>query len=156
MTLPTIGALSIVGAALGIYLGKDAIAQIDPVYYSVPESSFHADLVPYRGSGSDRDGQPAVRTAGFDQNLGSSCIGCGGYLEEYRPRHDPAVDGYEDGWSASARTVPAHYVEAAAAAKAPQIDPERAAIVRYSSYPVTQQEAGYAYVEGSGEGWASD
>ena len=34
LTLPTFGALSLMGAALGVYLGQDAIAQINPLYYS--------------------------------------------------------------------------------------------------------------------------
>ncbi len=134
-TLPIMAGLSILGAALGITLGKSAISEINPAYFSDPEDSFHSDLVPYRSpdwaqvqSAEYRAAQQPVLVG----DLGSGCIGCRDYPIEYVPRHDPAVDGYQDGYAAIA-PQPARIV----IVETPAADPARERIQAYASYPVT-------------------
>ena len=141
-TLPIMAGLSILGAALGITLGKSAISEINPAYFSDPEDSFHSDLVPYRSpdwaqvqAAEYRAAQQAVVIG----DLGSGCIGCRDYPVEYVPRHDPAVDGYrqgyEDGYAAMA-PKPATIV----VVETPAPDPARERIQAYASYPVSSDE----------------
>ena len=143
-TLPIIAGLSILGASLGVTLGRSAISEINPAYFSDPEDSFHSDLVPYRSpdwaqvqAAEYRAAQQPVLVG----DLGRGCIGCRDYPVEYVPRHDPAVDGYadgyEDGYAASApAAVPAQiYI-----VEAPAPDPARDRIAQYASYPVSSDE----------------
>jgi hypothetical protein len=139
-TLPIMAGLAILGAAAGVNLGRSAVSEINPAYFSDPEDSFHSDLVPYRSpdwaqvhAAEYRAAQQPVLVG----DLGSGCVGCRDYPVEYVPRHDPAVDGYQDGSSASApATAPAqiYVVEAAAP------DPARERIQLYASYPVSGEE----------------
>ncbi|HEX8511624.1 MAG TPA: hypothetical protein VF688_00805, partial [Allosphingosinicella sp.] len=62
-TLPVLAGLSILGAALGITLGKSAVAEINPAYFNEAEDDFHADLVPNRGSDWAQAHQAEYRTA---------------------------------------------------------------------------------------------
>jgi hypothetical protein len=138
-TLPIVAGLSILGAALGVNLGRSAISEINPAYYSEPEESFHADLAPYRSPDWAQ-----VQTAEYQaaqqpvlvQGLGSGCVGCADYPVEYVPQHEPAVDGYQDGYAASAPPQPAQIV----IVETPAPDPARERIERYASYPVSSDE----------------
>jgi hypothetical protein len=62
VTLPLIGTLALTGIGVGIQLGYSAIAEIDPIYYSQPETRFHADLSPYRPSTATPPATLAART----------------------------------------------------------------------------------------------
>ena len=137
-TLPIIAGLSILGASLGVTLGRSAVSEINPAYFSDPEDSFHSDLVPYRSpdwaqvqAAEYRAAQQPVLVG----DLGSGCIGCRDYPVEYVPRHDPAVDGYQDGYAASA-PAPAQIV----IVETPAPDPARERIQAYSSYAVSSDE----------------
>jgi hypothetical protein len=139
-TLPVIAGLSILGAVLGVNLGHSAVSEINPAYFSDPEDSFHADLVPYRSpdwaqvqAAEYHSAQQPVLVG----NLGGGCVGCRDYPVEYVPRHEPAVDGYQDGYAASApAAAPAqvYIVEAAAP------DPARERVQLYASYQVSSDE----------------
>jgi hypothetical protein len=138
-TLPIMAGLAILGAAAGVNLGRSAISEINPAYFSEPEESFHADLAPYRSpdwaqvqASEYRAAQQPVLVG----DLGSGCIGCRDYPVEYVPRHDSAVDGYSDGYAASA-PQPAQIVIVETPA-AP--DPARERIQAYASYPVSSDE----------------
>lgn len=137
-TLPIVAGLSILGAALGINLGRSAISEINPAYFSEPETRFHADLSPY-SSPDWAQGQPAGYLAAQQPvlvgELGSGCVGCRDYPVEYVPAHDPAVDGYADGYAASA-AQPAQVV----IVETPAPDPDRERIQLYASYPVSGEE----------------
>ena len=141
-TLPIVAGLAILGAAIGVNLGHSAISEINPAYFSDPEDSFHADLVPYRSpdwaqvqAAEYRAAQQPVLVG----DLGSGCIGCRDYPVEYVPQHDPAVDGYrqgyEDGYAAMA-PQPTQVV----IVETPAPDPARERIQAYSSYPVSSDE----------------
>jgi hypothetical protein len=100
LTLPTIGILALVGVGGGLYLGNAAISEINPLYFSEPPTRFHSDLTPNAGAHLDA---ARPRLAGGDiQGLGSACIGCRTYPEEYYPIHDASVDGYDRGFAAAA------------------------------------------------------
>ena len=138
-TLPIMAGLSILGAALGVTLGKSAIAEINPLYFNEAEDDFHADLVPYQSpdwaqvhQAEYRDVQQPVIVG----ELGSGCIGCRAYPVEYVPQHDPAVDRYVEG--ELIRAPEPTLVTVTESAPAP--DPDRERIQRYSSYPVSSEE----------------
>jgi hypothetical protein len=139
-TLPIIAGLSILGASLGVTLGRSAISEINPAYFSDPEDSFHSDLVPYRSpdwaqvQAAEYHAAQQPVTVG---DLGGGCIGCRDYPIETVPRHDPAVDGYQDGYAASA-PQPAQVVIVEIPVAAP--DPARERIQAYASYPVSSDE----------------
>jgi hypothetical protein len=137
-TLPIMAGLSILGAALGVTLGKSAIAEINPLYFNEAEDDFHADLVPYRSPDWAQVHQAEYRAAQqpvIVGELGSGCIGCRTYPVEYVPRHDPAVDYYADGELLRA-PEPTQVVVAEASAP----DPARDRIQAYASYPVSSEE----------------
>ena len=138
-TLPAMAGLSILGAALGITLGKSAIAEINPAYFNEAEDDFHADLVPHRSSDWAQVQQAEYRAAQqpvLIGELGSGCVGCRTYPVEYVPQHDPAVDRYVEGGTLTAPEPT--YVDGVATAATP--DPDRERIVRYASYPVSSEE----------------
>ncbi len=91
LTLPTIGVLTLVGAGLGIHLGNASIAEINPQYFSERPTRFHSDLSPNRSRTAD---SYVARQDMVDVGLlGTGCVGCRTYPEEYYPDHDPSVDG---------------------------------------------------------------
>jgi hypothetical protein len=136
LTLPILGVLALAGAGLGFHLGNASISEIDPAYFSSPPTRFHADLSPNQSRSS----------AGYVWKeepmlaLGSGCAGCGDYPEEYRPVHDPAVDGFNTG--SAAREAP---VELAVYEEQPRLetaarDAALQRVERYSRYAVTADE----------------
>ncbi len=135
-TLPVMAGLSILGAALGITLGKSAIAEINPAYFNEAEDEFHADLVPYRSPDWAQVHKAEYRAAqqpAIVGELGSGCVGCRDYPVEYIPQHDPAVDRYADG-----ELLRAPEPTVVTVAQAP--DPDRERVQRYASYPVSSEE----------------
>jgi hypothetical protein len=137
-TLPVIAGLSILGASLGVTLGRSAVADINPAYFNEADDSFHADLVPYRSpewAQVQASEYQAAQQPVLVGELGDGCIGCRAYPVEYVPRHEPAVDGYQDGYAASA-SQPAQIV----IVETPAPDPARERIKLYSSYPVSSDE----------------
>lgn len=138
-TLPVMAGLSILGAALGITLGKAAVAEINPAYFNEAEDDFHADLIPYRSADGAQVYQAEYRAAQqpvLVGDLGSGCVGCRTYPVEYIPQHDPAVDRYvEDGLLRAPEPTLVTVAETA-----PEPDPDRERIQRYASYPVSSDE----------------
>jgi hypothetical protein len=139
LTLPAVTALALAGAGLGVYLGKSAVAQIDPVYFSspAPGSRFHADLVPARPDWDSWPAQPA-QDAFAAEGLGTGCVGCRTYPEEYFPAHDSAVDAAYavfDGDDAGAAIEGADREIAQMERRM-----EQAGIERYAHYPIASDE----------------
>jgi hypothetical protein len=137
LTLPVVAGLALLGTGAGLWLGNSAISQINPVYYSEAEDRFHADLVPYRSPDWAQVQVTEYQDAGLIEGLGSGCIGCRTWPEEYVPRSDPGMDGVEDGWAASTAYSPTEVQ--AALAEAPD-DPEWEQVGRYASYQVSADE----------------
>ncbi|HEX9947231.1 MAG TPA: hypothetical protein VGA98_06800 [Allosphingosinicella sp.] len=153
-TLPVMAGLAILGAALGVGLGKSAVADINPAYFSEADDSFHGDLVPNRGTDWARVHQADYRAAQQPVvfgDLGTGCVGCRDYPVEYVPQHDPAVDRSVEGEMLTAPEPT--YVEGVATAPAP--DPDRERIVRYASYPVSSDEKPVEVAEAPVEGAAA-
>ncbi|MGZ8284941.1 MAG: hypothetical protein ACXW27_16795 [Allosphingosinicella sp.] len=138
-TLPIMAGLSIFGAAIGITLGRSAVAEINPAYFNEAEDDFHADLVPYRASDWAQVHRAEYRAAQqpvLVGELGTGCVGCRDYPVAYAPRHDPAVDRYVEGGLLRAPEP----TNAAVVETAPAPDPARELIQRYASYPVSSEE----------------
>ncbi len=135
-TLPVLAGLSLLGTAVGVHLGRSAIAEINPAYFSEPETRFHADLAPYRSADWAQVQAAEYQQAQMVDGLGDGCINCRDYPEEYYPRREPAADGYADGWAAS---IPEEPVEIVFVEQEP--DPARQRIEHYASYPVSAEEA---------------
>jgi hypothetical protein len=140
--LSVLGALALVGAGVGVHLGWTAIAEINPVHFSSAQSgsTFHGDLVPNRSwdSGSAVPGPEQADSFA----LGSGCIGCRTYPEEYRPIPDPAIEGIHarpEEPSASAPIQLAAYQQ-----EAPEEEARRKAdlerVELYSRAPITVQQ----------------
>jgi hypothetical protein len=143
LTLPTLAVLAVAGSVTGVYLGRSAIAEINPAYYNEPETRFHADLVPQRASFDPPSAYQAdgLSQAELDQALGSGCVGCRTYPEEYYPVHESSVDKYQPGY---AEMIDTPAPQPAAYTSEPE-DPERAAdfatVERYANYRVSEGPA---------------
>ncbi|HEX2764186.1 MAG TPA: hypothetical protein VHM92_10160 [Allosphingosinicella sp.] len=133
-TLPIVAALSIIGSALGVSLGRSAIAEIDPAYFSDPEVPFHADLVANRGTDWAQVQALEYQQASVAEGLGTGCVGCRAYPAEYFPQHEPAVDYY------AADVTPSTSASEPEKRVADEQDADRASIVRYASYRVSADE----------------
>jgi hypothetical protein len=141
-TLAVLAGLSLVGGVAGLQLGRATIGEIDPAYRTDPKVSFHGDLAGNRGP--DWAQVQAREYAASAEPVITECKGCTRpYPIAYVAGHDPAVDPGAQAWQPAVRqarvvrvvteTVPeVVYVESP--------DPGRARIVRYSSYPVSQEE----------------
>lgn len=100
LTLPTLSVLAVMGSGLGLYLGRAAVAEINPAYYSEAQDRFHADLTPYQSVGGNvRYAAGELGPAELDQALGNGCVGCRTYPEEYYPVHDTSEESYRAGWA---------------------------------------------------------
>lgn len=135
MTLPTIGVLTLAGAALGMHLGNISIAEINPIYFQEPPTRFHADLAAYQSPTS----------AGYDLRANSepvdvSCVGCRAYPEEYIPVHDPAVDSVGVEWATQQAPVVLASAETGEAAAPTERDPALDRVERYSQFAVAAEE----------------
>ena len=149
LTLPTAGLLALAGIGVGIHLGHSAIAEINPRYFSEPATRFHADLSANRPLDS---AQPALLAQARDPALGTGCVGCRTYPEEYYPIHEASLDRYSSGFASNGdASEPAMSEE--------QTDPEaarlRQAIQQVELYARGSSEAaGVAYA--SAEAASSD
>ena len=103
MTWPMLGILAIAGAGAGIQLGHSAIAEINPIYYSQPPTRFHSDLIANPPSNSPPQ---IVAAVADDPALGTGCIGCRTYPEEYRPIHEASLDGYSTAYVGEEAAAP--------------------------------------------------
>jgi hypothetical protein len=142
LTIATLLVLAVAGSVTGVYLGQSAIAEINPAYYDEPETRFHADMVPNPPSYAAPVTRAGYLTQAERQRaLGSGCVGCRTYPEEYYPVHDSSVDKYQPGY-AEMEEAPAPQL--AVYAPDPQ-EEERAAdfaaVERYASYPVAEEAA---------------
>lgn len=143
MTLPTVAVLAVLGVATGLHLGHSAIAEINPVHFSPHKpSSFYADMTP----GGRIDSQPQPLAEMNAHALGSGCIGCGEYPEEYIPEHDPAVDFAFTSEPEAPATIA--FELAASEAEPPEEAARRRSgldqVERYAWAPVTAEEVAVA------------
>lgn len=136
-TLSSMTALALAGTGLGLYLGKSAVAEINPAYFgsAASETRFHSDLVAKRPTW---DNPPAVlQNAALTTGYGTGCVGCRAYPEEYFPVHDPAVDeNFDQATSNTDRIIEEAELEIAEMARRAQL----ASVERYAHYPVSDEE----------------
>jgi hypothetical protein len=116
LSLGIFGGLAVAGVGTGIYLGQAAIAEIDPMYFEKPPTRFHADLSPYRPSDSARR---SMLASAEEPSLGTACVGCRTYPEEYRPIRDASIDRDERSYAADVRATVAE-----TAVMTQEVDPE--------------------------------
>jgi len=143
LTWPAIAGLAMVGSGVGVWLGESAVSEINPIYFSEPETRFHADLVPYRSPDWARVHAAELRQASQSEDYGRFCLGCIDYPEEVYFARSPEPDGYRDGWSASASyEEPEPYAAAEAAETAPieRADPDWQRVQLYASARVSADE----------------
>jgi hypothetical protein len=134
VTLASFAALALAGTLGGVYLGRAAVAEINPIYYDEPETRFHADLVPYRPTEAAGYQAGDLSAAELDQALGRGCVNCLTYPEEVVLVHrGGSAAKYAVGYG----EVSAEPVQAAAYQPTPP--PEFAAVERYTSYPVAPE-----------------
>jgi hypothetical protein len=117
----------------GVYLGRAAVSEINPIYYSTPEPRFHADLVPYRASAAAGYRAGDLSQANLDQALGRGCVNCLTYPEEVILVHRGQADKYVPG-GAEVAAEPA-----VAAAVEHQPSPEFASVERYTAFPIAAE-----------------
>lgn len=94
VSLSAVTALAVAGAGLGLYLGKTAIAEINPAYFDTSHSpaSFHADLT---ANPPGLEGVPLAQpAAATDAGLGSGCVRCPTYSAGYAPVTEVVVQTY--------------------------------------------------------------
>jgi hypothetical protein len=148
LMLPTAAMLALVGAALGVVLGNGAINEINPVHFQTeePRSRFYADLTPqgYRDWQSVQAAEFRAAESGID--LGSGCVGCRTYPEEYVPVHEASLGKPSTGWA----EVTEEMVEAPAVQPAVEVqedEPDLEQVERYAHFPVTAEEQQLALAE---------
>ena len=141
IALPAIAGLSIIGAVGGVWLGKSAISEINPAYYSQPETRFHADLVPYRSPDWAQVQAAELQQASQSEDYGRFCLGCIDYPEDPHPARIRQADGFEDGWSASASyEEPEVYAASAETVPMERANPEWQRVQLYASARVSADE----------------
>lgn len=132
--------LALAGTGLGLHLGKSAIDEINPAYFStpMPGSRFHADLVP---NSPDRNSAPGLRDAAFSSAYAVECVGCRTYPEEYVPVPDISVQAFADDYAAEDISYAVDIIE--------DVDREiaevarraaRETVARYAHFPVSSEE----------------
>lgn len=133
--LPALALVTLLGVTAGVQLGRAAVEEIPARYFAPPEGTrSFASLSPNRS--------PEITEPTWSAS--STYDGYGAYPEEYRPVRDPAVDGYDDEYSAS-MTPPVEAPEFQYAVEeevpAGVAEPDVDAIERYAHFPVSAEEA---------------
>ncbi|QAY79406.1 hypothetical protein [Sphingosinicella sp. BN140058] len=141
--LPVVGLLSALGAGAGIWLGHAAVGEIDPAYYREPPTSFVADRIAYRSPDWAGVQLGEYQQQGLLDGIGAEQAPSAAVYAA------PAVATYGDSWAAdtareaqpvrAVATRPIEIEQEADVAAPP--DPEIVRVHRYSSYPVSQEEA---------------
>ena len=135
-TLPLLAGLSALGAATGVWLGGEAIGDIDPFFFTPRQESFVADRIAYRSPDWAQ-----VQIGEYRQDAAFDGVGQGPMPGAVYA--SPAVASYGQDWAAQAESAaePVRTWADAPPSEPERIDPERERIVRYASYPVTSEEA---------------
>jgi hypothetical protein len=135
-TVPILAGLAILGSLTGVTIGRSTVSQINPIYFQPPSSHFYADMVPYRSSGEAQPdlGGTDYLEAEYAYSAEPACGACNDYPIDTAPLRLEAVDGIDDGRSASAPIEPSlASAETEGAEPAPA---SRVWIERYTNYEV--------------------
>ena len=154
LSLPLTAALAVSAVGLGVHLGRDSVAQINPSFFDrAPPSRFYASLVPappsFEVSGIRAPQHPDAIV--LDES--GSCASCGlsgqaVYMAD-GSGYDPALAEWREA------APPVTTVTQAASYAASEVDPAMEQVERYANYPVTaeegdaaaEEELAYAYPE---------
>ncbi len=142
-SLPIAAGIAIAGAAMGVQLGRSAIAEIDPLYFAERPVRFHAELAANRSSDWAQVQAAEYQREAPAAGLGSGCIRCVPAPVEYVPERHGAIE--YAGWTVYPSEEPAEPALATLAEEAP--DPERQWVERYASYAVAAEPLEAAAVE---------
>jgi hypothetical protein len=144
LTLTTLAGLAAAGSVTGVYLGRSAVAEINPAYYDEPETRFHADLAPHRPGFEAPQLHRAGALSPADRAgaLGSGCVGCRTYPEEYYPVHDSSVDKYQPGYAAMIEAPDPQPAVSEPDPREKERAADFAAVERYAGYPVAEETVG--------------
>lgn len=138
-TLSLLALVTTLGGILGTQLGKDAVAEIDPIFLNgrPAPATFYAD---YQATTSPLPTGPGWDYP-YDWQRGPVCWGCPGQLDPYL---DAYVEPFVDPMDAPIPTAGKAVVRVVGEG-APMAEPSPAAapyaIDRYASFPVTEDEA---------------
>lgn len=156
ITLPTVAALALAGMGFGVYLGKSAVAEINPAHFSAfSGSSFYSDLVP---NPPDRDAASELRDASFTADYAMKCVGCRTYREDNAPVFAAEFDDYEPYEADFADYGPAYVAPPADIIE--DVDREiaevarqaaRESVARYTDFPVSKREESARLILASSE-----
>jgi hypothetical protein len=136
-TLPILGGLLVVGAIAGVSLGHSAISEIDPHHFAERPVRFHANRAPQRPDWAQVQVREYSGAGEFD-GLGSGCFGCTARSVQFVTTH--GGEAYVESWpEPRPSAAPPEQPERMWVEERP--DPARERLVRYASYPVTQEEA---------------
>jgi hypothetical protein len=139
VALPTMAALSIAGAVAGVQLGRSAIAEINPVYFSTPQAArFFADLTPkaYRLGASAWSDSTDYWHNELNVSGRSACLDCSSNFDGAE-----TVEAALPDWDESTPSSDRAEAEAKAEAEEPDRGLRAAHIELYASFPVTAEEA---------------
>ncbi|TFI60198.1 hypothetical protein E2493_00335 [Sphingomonas parva] len=117
-TLATLACLSLVGTAGGVWLGGAAVGEIDPFFFSVPESSFVSDRMAYRSPDWTEVQIGEYEQEGLNAGIGQGPMPGAVYAS-------PAVATYGESWASAAEDAAADRT-APATAWRPREEPARA------------------------------
>ena len=134
-SLPIVAGLAVLATAAGVSLGRSAIAEINPAYFSDPEPRFHADLAPQRQDW-DQVQMAEYRQAAVSEGRGDGCIRCPEFPVEYVPEQHPVYASWDAGAQVAEETADYVVYE-----PAPEPDPRMERVRVYSGYAVTEAEA---------------
>lgn len=132
MTVSALAVLSAVGAVVGTHLGRDAVAQINPIFFSeLPQTRFLVDdtPTPYRLGTADPVRADSSWSNVFNAGGRPACLDCPpNFVDPLHAGAEPAarVPRQKSEW------------DSPVAFERPMSSRE---LDRYSSFPVTEQEA---------------
>ncbi|HWH23234.1 MAG TPA: hypothetical protein VNT25_08130 [Allosphingosinicella sp.] len=138
LSVSALTALTLAGAGLGVYLGKSAISEINPAYFSSPfsGSSFHADLAANRTPFTEQASLAPVQAMDSFVAYSGGCIGCAVPPPTYVPVSEPLRVP-----SSSYASVAADIEQIEDEVDKAVRDAQKAVIERYAHYPVSAEEA---------------
>ena len=135
LTLPTLSLVALLGAGVGVHLGRSAIAEIDPAYFSRPASRFHADLTPFRSSARVSPLPTAGEAAPVPE---PGCYGCAAPAAGNVPVYQAVA-------TSEGSAEPLTELDAGLSERAPPVEDlqrqaELARVELYASYPVSSDD----------------
>ena len=139
LSLPMTAVLAIAGVGLGVHLGRESIAQINPSFYEGDTPTrFYASLVPSPPSFEVAGIKPPQHPDAIVLDDSGSCASCG---IDGQAVYMADGAGYEPAMAEWSEPAPPPVIPAAYRPGETPADPDLARIERYATYPITAEEA---------------